>query len=90
MRPMKPRRRPLPEAVRAKRSWVMKGRENSMPEKKRMKARWVKLRMKWELVRLVGAAARAAFVVVVLALPLALEVFAVGPAREGRVSGRYM
>lgn len=90
MSPMKPKRRPLPEAVRAKRSWVMKGRENSMPEKKRMKARWVKLRMKWELVRLVGAAGRVAFVVGGLVPPLDLEVsFAVGAAREGRVSGRY-
>src|SRR5277367_4980388 len=91
MRPMKPRSRPLPEAVRAKRSWVMKGRENSIPEKKRMNVRWVKLRIKWELVRLVGAVARVAFVVLVLVLPLAWEApFAVGVAREGRVSGRYM
>lgn len=30
----------------------MKGRENSIPEKNRMNPKWVKLRMKWEFVRL--------------------------------------
>lgn len=89
MRPMKPRRRPLPEAVKLKRSWVMKGRENSMPEKKRMKARWVMLRMRWELVRFTGFAdfvSLALPVVVPLAFGLALGA---GATMAGSVSGRY-
>ena len=62
----------------------MKGKENSMPEKKSMKMKWVKLRRRYEFVRVGIVGGVEDFSAEPLAEPLV-----VGLAREdGNVSGR--